>query len=196
MILEKAIVPDIKDGCPTKEDWEARRKLILNTLSEIEYGKRPAVDYAVPWKELLREPVESLHAIHMRTEITVQTSYGAISFPVTVKYRMHFIPVIIWILHSDDWTDLPVCSKKTLFFFLLFLKLLFIRNTLKLAATTFLRYITFHNFQLTCYRSYTVQNGNTPLSLNCFFYYKLWTFSLQPFIIKSCCYLKERSNEY
>ena len=80
-----------------------------------------------------------------------------ISFPVTVKYRMHFIPVIIWILHSDDWTDLPVCSKKTLFFFLLFLKLLFIRNTLKLAATTFLRYITFHNFQLTCYRSYTVQ---------------------------------------
>ena len=82
-----------------------------------------------------------------------------ISFPVTVKYRMHFIPVIIWILHSDDWTDLPVCSKKTLVFFLLFLKLLFIRNTLKLAATTFLRYITFHNFQLTCYRSYTIQTA-------------------------------------
>lgn len=60
MILEKAIVPDIKDGCPTKEDWEARRKLILNTLSEIEYGKRPAVDYAVTWKELLREEMERL----------------------------------------------------------------------------------------------------------------------------------------
>lgn len=60
MILEKAIVPDIKDGCPTKEDWEARRKFILNTLSEIEYGKRPAVDYAVTWKELLREEMERL----------------------------------------------------------------------------------------------------------------------------------------
>ena len=38
MILEKAIVPDIKDGCPTKRRWKPDGKLILNTLSEIEYG--------------------------------------------------------------------------------------------------------------------------------------------------------------
>ena len=74
MILEKAIVPDIKDGCPTKEDWEAGRKLILNTLSEIEYGKRPAVDYAGTWKEVLRGPGEAWEGIHMRREGRVETS--------------------------------------------------------------------------------------------------------------------------
>lgn len=109
IILEKAIVPDIKDGCPTKEDWEARRKLILNTLSEIEYGKRPAVDYAVTWKELLREPVESLHAIHMRTEITVQTSYGAISFPVTVflPKQNRKVPAAILICSENKHAEPP-----------------------------------------------------------------------------------------
>lgn len=84
MIREKAVVPDVISGCATKEEWQKKREIVLDTLAEMEYGKRPQVDYQVSWKELVRESVEELDALHIRTELSVQTVYGSYSFPVTV----------------------------------------------------------------------------------------------------------------
>lgn len=84
MIREKAVVPGVRSRCATKEEWREKRKNVLETLAEMEYGKRPQIDYRVSWKELIRERVEELEAIHIRSELSVQTVYGSYSFPVTV----------------------------------------------------------------------------------------------------------------
>lgn len=84
MIREKAVVPEVRSGCATQEEWRERRKNVLETLAEMEYGKRPQIDYRVSWKELVRERVEELGAIHIRSKLSVQTVYGSYSFPVTV----------------------------------------------------------------------------------------------------------------
>ena len=86
MIREKAVVPGVRSGCATKEEWREKRKNVLETLAEMEYGKRPQIDYRVSWKELVRERVEELEAIHIRSELSVQTVYGSYSFPVTVFF--------------------------------------------------------------------------------------------------------------
>lgn len=76
-------LPNILEGCTTIEMWEGKRKEILDFFAENEYGKRPNMEYDVSWNEEVRELIKELDAIHVKVNISVQTSIGGYSFPVS-----------------------------------------------------------------------------------------------------------------
>lgn len=83
MIRKEWKIPDVLENCATREAWESKRLKILKQFEENEYGKRPDVEFQVTWKEEIRETIEELDALHIRTNLTVKTALGMYTFPVT-----------------------------------------------------------------------------------------------------------------
>lgn len=81
-------IPDVLAGCRTSEEWKERRREILKIFAETEYGKRPDLDYKVFWRECVREEIEELNAVHIHSEITVETNLGRYTIPLAV-----FLPI-------------------------------------------------------------------------------------------------------
>jgi len=71
-----------------KTQWEARRKMMVETVANIEYGCRPEMAYSVDWKILSRETVLEGKAERLITQITVTTQLGSYDFPLYT-----FVPV-------------------------------------------------------------------------------------------------------
>lgn len=88
MIRTDIVIPEVLKNCSSAAQWRSKRADILKSFAEIEYGKRPQKEYQVTWEEEVRETVEELDAIHIRTKLKVKTDAGEYSFPVTV-----FLPV-------------------------------------------------------------------------------------------------------
>lgn len=84
MIGTTITYPDVLEGCCSKEEWQVKRREILQKIAEMEYGKRPEMEYHVSWKEDVREEVKELEAIHLTTSLSVETGLGKYTFPVTV----------------------------------------------------------------------------------------------------------------
>ena len=80
--------PNVLEGCSSKKEWQEKRKEILLKFAEIEYGKRPDMEYKVSWEECVREEVSELQAVHITTNLAIETELGKYTFPVTV-----FVPL-------------------------------------------------------------------------------------------------------
>lgn len=63
-------------------EWEACRKAMVDTVSKIEYGCRPEMDYTVTWTIASRETVLDGKAERLITHITVTTELGSCTFPL------------------------------------------------------------------------------------------------------------------
>lgn len=88
MVKTDLPIPGVLEDCADKDAWEKKRKRILKTIAEIEYGKRPEMNYQLHWREKTRELVPELNAVHLITELEVETELGRYAFPVTA-----FLPV-------------------------------------------------------------------------------------------------------
>lgn len=88
MIKTDMRIPDVLEGCSSKEEWQEKRREILRRFAETEYGKRPETEYKVSWEEYVREETEELEALHISTGLTIETELGKYTFPVTV-----FLPI-------------------------------------------------------------------------------------------------------
>lgn len=84
MIKTELQIPDVLEDRKTQEEWRETRKEILQKFAEIEYGKRPSMEYKVSWEERVREEVKELEAVHISTALTVETELGSYTFPVAV----------------------------------------------------------------------------------------------------------------
>ncbi len=65
-----------------KIEWEARRKELIETISNIEYGCRPELDYEVKYELLSREIALEGKAERIITNICVSTELGSFSYPL------------------------------------------------------------------------------------------------------------------
>jgi len=63
-------------------EWEARRTATVETVANIEYGRRPEMDYTVSWNLISRETVLDGKADRLITDITVTTALGSHTFPL------------------------------------------------------------------------------------------------------------------
>lgn len=79
-IFEK--VPPLLRKGESREEWEARRKELVQTVAVTEYGCRPDMDYTVSWKLQSRESVLDGKADRLITDITVTTELGSHTFPL------------------------------------------------------------------------------------------------------------------
>ena len=79
-VFEK--VPPLLQQGQTKEDWENRRKAMVETVAAVEYGRRPEMDYQVSWNLCSRETVLDGKAERLITDITVSTELGSHTFPL------------------------------------------------------------------------------------------------------------------
>lgn len=75
------IPPLLKPG-EGKAAWETRRGELIDTISGIEYGRRPDMEYTVCWKLKSRETVLEGKADRLLTDITVTTKLGSHTFPL------------------------------------------------------------------------------------------------------------------
>lgn len=110
------MIPDILEHCKTVEDWESRRKALLELFEKIEYGKRPNVEYSVTWTECTREEVEELAAVHIKTMLKVTTNLGTYEFPLTTfipQKRDKSVPCILLIC-SQNKDEVPKGMPKQL----------------------------------------------------------------------------------
>ena len=75
-------IPALLSAGEGREQWESRRKELLDTVGKIEYGCRPEMDYTVSWKLNSRETVLGGTADRLITDITVTTQLGSHTFPL------------------------------------------------------------------------------------------------------------------
>ncbi len=75
-------VPPLLNPGEGKAEWEARRGELIDTISGIEYGRRPDMEYTVHWKPKSRETVLEGKADRLLTDITVTTKLGSHTFPL------------------------------------------------------------------------------------------------------------------
>ena len=73
-VFEK--VPPLLQQGETKKDWENRRKVMVETVAAVEYGRRPEMDYQVSWNLCSRETVLDGEAERLITDITVSTEFN------------------------------------------------------------------------------------------------------------------------
>ena len=73
-------VPSLLQPGEGRNEWEACRKKLIQTVANTEYGCRPDVDYTVGWKLLSREAVMDGKAERLITDITVTTGLGSHTF--------------------------------------------------------------------------------------------------------------------
>ena len=71
----------LRDG-QGKQEWEANRKAMVDTIARTEYGCRPEVEYTVSWNLTSRDPVLEGRAERLITDITVTTELGSYTFPL------------------------------------------------------------------------------------------------------------------
>ena len=50
-------VPELLRPDESREQWESRRKLLVDTIEKTEYGCRPEMDYQLSWNLRSREAV-------------------------------------------------------------------------------------------------------------------------------------------
>ena len=65
-----------------KAEWEARRRALVETVANTEYGCRPQMDYTVSWDLSSRDTVLDGKAERLITDITVTTRLGSHTFPL------------------------------------------------------------------------------------------------------------------
>ena len=75
-------VPELLRPDESREQWESRRKLLVDTIEKTEYGCRPEMDYQLSWNLRSREAVLDGKADRLITDITVTTELGSHSFPL------------------------------------------------------------------------------------------------------------------
>ena len=75
-------VPPLLQPGEGRNEWEARRKPMVDTVAAIEYGCRPEMDYTVSWDLLSRDTVLDGKADRLITNITVTTALGSHTFPL------------------------------------------------------------------------------------------------------------------
>lgn len=75
-------IPELLQPGESKTEWEARRKDMIETISNIEYGCRPEIDYTVNWNLISRETVLNGTADRLITDITITTHLGGYTFPL------------------------------------------------------------------------------------------------------------------
>lgn len=75
-------IPELLQSGESKTEWEARRKDMIETISNIEYGCRPEIDYTVNWNLISRETVLNGTADRLITDITITTHLGGYTFPL------------------------------------------------------------------------------------------------------------------
>lgn len=75
-------IPALLQPVEGKADWEARRKEMVKTVANIEYGCRPEMEYTVSWNLASRETVLEGKADRLITDITVTTRLGHYTFPL------------------------------------------------------------------------------------------------------------------
>ena len=79
-VFEK--VPHLILSGEGREEWEARRRELVQTVAAIEYGCRPEMDYTVSWTLKERKKLPQIRAQRLITELTVTTGLGSYSFPL------------------------------------------------------------------------------------------------------------------
>ena len=75
-------IPALLQPGEGKAEWEARRKELVKTVANIEYGCRPEMEYTVSWNLTSRETVLEGKADRLITDITVTTQLGSYTFPL------------------------------------------------------------------------------------------------------------------
>ena len=75
-------VPKLLQPGNGKKEWEESRKSLIETISNIEYGCRPELDYEVKYELLSRETVLEGKAERIITNICVSTELGSFSYPL------------------------------------------------------------------------------------------------------------------
>ena len=77
----------MNDGTPvTKENWEARRRELIDVLETMEYGRFPKKCGETTWKVVSTGESSAGKATKSRVEITVPMPDGeSFTFPVTVS---------------------------------------------------------------------------------------------------------------
>lgn len=75
-------IPELLKSDDNKTTWEARRKDMIATIANTEYGCRPDIDYTVNWNLLSREDVLDGKAERLITDITITTELGSCTFPL------------------------------------------------------------------------------------------------------------------
>lgn len=81
-------IPDLLLPGESREQWEARRSRLLDTVASVEYGRRPDMPYRVSWNLTSRESVLEGKAERLLTDLTVTTELGSCTFPLYT-----FLPV-------------------------------------------------------------------------------------------------------
>lgn len=75
-------IPALLQPGEGREQWENRRKELVEIIARTEYGCRPDMAYAVSWKQVSREAVLEGKAERLITDITVATELGSHTFPL------------------------------------------------------------------------------------------------------------------
>ena len=75
-------IPALLQTGEGRAQWEARRRAMVDTVANIEYGCRPEMEYTVSWKLTSREAVLEGSAERLLTDITVTTRLGSYTFPL------------------------------------------------------------------------------------------------------------------
>ena len=75
-------IPALLQTGEGRAQWEARRRAMVDTVANIEYGCRPEMEYTVSWKLTSRETVLEGAADRLLTDITVTTRLGSHTFPL------------------------------------------------------------------------------------------------------------------
>ena len=81
MRLFEQVPPLLRQG-ERREEWEQRRKELIQTIAGVEYGCRPDMDYAVSWQLRCRDAALGGKAERLITDITVTTKLGSHTFPI------------------------------------------------------------------------------------------------------------------
>jgi hypothetical protein len=95
-------IPPLLQFSEGRQEWEAKRNEIIDTVSKTEYGVRPDMDYSVTWQVTSREAALFGKAERIITDITVTTSLGSHTFPLYT-----FLPTGI----KNPPTTLLICSQ-------------------------------------------------------------------------------------
>ena len=75
-------VPALLQPGECRAEWEARRRAMVRTIAETEYGCRPEMPYSVSWELKSRQTVLEGKADRLITDITVTTGLGSHTFPL------------------------------------------------------------------------------------------------------------------
>lgn len=75
-------VPELLKKGEGRAEWEARRRSLADTVADLEYGRRPEMEYTLSWNLISREPVLEGTAERLITEISVTTERGSHTFPL------------------------------------------------------------------------------------------------------------------